>query len=387
VLAKIVHAGATLPSFELASQTLRLLADVSISGRHVGRLTEAIGAELVSRRDEQAEAHRTRKLETQVPNTPGVVAVEVDGGRYQRRTEGQGCGARDPQWREDKVACLVTLASQTHDTDPQPEPPDCFLDREHVGRLTQCPAACEPEVTGETAEPKPVCRSEPIDWQPERLVRTCVATTRDSEEFGRLVGAEATARNFESASRRAFVGDGQAYNWAIQKRWFSEYVPVVDFIHVLGYVWQAASATGEDDHQRWDRYVRWLRACWRGRVSEVLAELDAEQERIGEAPEDAEATDPRVVLARARGYLRNNAERMKYPVYRRSGLPVTSSWVESLIKEINYRVKGTEKFWNADGAECVLAVRAAVLCDDDRLAKHLTARPGSLFRRPIKKAA
>ena len=36
--------------------------------------------------------------------------------------------------------------------------------------------------------------------------------------------------------------------------------------------------------------------------------------------------------------------------------------IESLIKEINYRVKGTEKFWNRpDGAEHILQVRAASL--------------------------
>jgi hypothetical protein len=313
-----------------------------------------------------------------------VVAVEVDGGRYQRRAEGLGCGARDPQWREDKVACLVTLASTTHACDPQPEPPECFLDREHVRQMTQCPAANEPAIGGEATRTAPP--PERIDWQPERLVRTCVATTRDSEAFGRLVGAEAKARSFEAASRRAFVGDGQAYNWAIQRRWFAEYTPVVDFIHVLGYVWQAANATGGSEAGRWDRYVRWMRECWRGRVSEVLAELDAEQQRIGEPPDEAETTDPRVVLARVRGYVRNNAGRMNYPEYRQAGLPVTSSWVESLIKEINYRVKGTEKFWNEAGAESVLAVRAAVLCDDDRLAKHLAARPGSPFRRPIKTA-
>lgn len=386
MLAKIVHAGAALPSFELAAQTLRLLTDISISGRHVGRLTETIGAELVAERDEQAEAHRLCKLEARVPNAPSVVAVEVDGGRYQRRAEGQGCGARDPQWREDKVACLVTLASKTHDADPQPEPPDCFLDRKRVSRLTHCPAAAEPEIVGESAEPTPAPRPDSISWQPKRLVRTCVATTRDSEQFGRLVGAEAKARNFEAADRRAFVGDGQAYNWAIQRRWFARYVPVVDFIHVLGYVWQAARATGGSEAEQWDRYVRWLRGCWQGCVSEVLAEMDREQQRIGEAPEDAEATDPRVVLSRARGYLSNNTERMKYPEYRTAGLPVTSSWVESLIKEINYRVKGTEKFWNEHGAESVLVVRAAALCDDDRLAKHLAARPGCPFQRRAKAA-
>jgi hypothetical protein len=303
----------------------------------------------------------------------------VDGGRYQRRADGLGCGARDPQWREDKVACLVTLASKAHDTDPQPEPPECFLDRRHVANMTRCPAATEPEIAG--IGPPPTSPPERIDRQPERLVRTCVATTRDSDEFGRLVAAEAKARNFEAASRRAFVGDGQAYNWAIHKRWFAGYVPVVDFIHVLGYVWQAACAGGGSEAERWERYAHWVRGCWQGRVAEVVTELDAEQGRLGEPPEEVELTDPRVVLSRVRGYLRNNADRMRYPEYRQAGLPVTSSWVESLIKEINARVKGSEKFWNEQGAESVLAVRAAVLSDDDRLAKHLAARPGSPFHR------
>ena len=386
MLAKVVHAGAALPSFELAARTLRLLADISISGRHVGRLTELVGAEMVTRRDDQAEQHRTRQLGACVPNTPAVVAVEVDGGRYQRRAEGQGCGARSPQWREDKVACLVTLASDTREADPQPEPPECFLDREHVRSMTQCPRGDESGPTGENTPSAPGPAPAVIDWRPRRLVRTCVATTRDSEAFGRLVGAEARARNFEAAGRRAFVADGQAYNWAIQKRWFAGYTPVADFIHVLGYVWLAASATGTTEAERWDRYTRWMRGCWQGGVSDVVAELDAEQQRIGEPPEDAEATDPRVVLSRVRGYLANNAGRMNYPEYRTSGLPVTSSWVESLIKEVNYRVKGTEKFWNEDGAESVLAVRAAVLSDDDRLARHLAARPGCQFQRRTKAA-
>jgi hypothetical protein len=195
------------------------------------------------------------------------------------------------------------------------------------------------------------------------------------------------ARNFEAASRRAFVADGQAYNWSIQKRWFADYTPVVDFIHVLGYVWQAANATGGGEAEQWNRYARWMRDCWQGRVSDVLAELDREQERLGRAPDDAEPTDPRAALECVWGYLRNNTERMKYPEYRKAGLPVTSSWVESLIKEINYRVKGTEKFWNEAGAESVLQVRAAVLSDDERLAKHLAARPGSPFLRSPKKAA
>jgi len=64
---------------------------------------------------------------------------------------------------------------------------------------------------------------------------------------------------------------------------------------------------------------------------------------------------------------------MNYPGYRQQGLPVTSSLMESFVKEMNWRVKGTEKFWNApSGANPILALRAASLCDDERIEILLT---------------
>ena len=53
--------------------------------------------------------------------------------------------------------------------------------------------------------------------------------------------------------------------------------------------------------------------------------------------------------ADAVGYFQNNVSRMNYPAYRQQGLPTTSAHMESFVKEMNARVKGTEKFWN-DGA-------------------------------------
>jgi len=71
---------------------------------------------------------------------------------------------------------------------------------------------------------------------------------------------------------------------------------------------------------------------------------------------------------------------MDYPRYRQEGLPLTSAHMESLVKEIGYRVKGTEKFWNdGQSAESILQLRAAALCDDDRLGYHLRNRPGNPF--------
>jgi len=58
---------------------------------------------------------------------------------------------------------------------------------------------------------------------------------------------------------------------------------------------------------------------------------------------------------------------MNYPEYRRLGLPLTSSYVESTIKQIDRRVKGTEKFWCKDTSEAVLQLRADYLSDSQPL--------------------
>jgi len=93
-------------------------------------------------------------------------------------------------------------------------------------------------------------------------------------------------------------------------------------------------------------------------------------------------SDPRQVVSKSLTYLENNRTRMNYPEYRRQGLPTMSGLVESLIKQFNYRVKGTEKFWNRPGGiEAILQNRAAVLSDDNRLVNHIKNRPGRPFRR------
>lgn len=108
------------------------------------------------------------------------------------------------------------------------------------------------------------------------------------------------------------------------------------------------------------------------------------QGRIGPPPPEAADNDPRKIVATTITYLENNRLRMSYPAYRQVGLPVTTAWMESLVKEVDFRVKGTEMFWNdPEGAEAILQVRVPALSDDDRLSKYLHTRPGSPFtRRP-----
>ena len=92
--------------------------------------------------------------------------------------------------------------------------------------------------------------------------------------------------------------------------------------------------------------------------------------------------DPRRLVAEALSYLRNNEGRMDYPRYRQQGLPVTSSLAESLVGEFNARLKSKQKYWDRPGgAEAILQLRAAVLSEDDRLARFFAQRPGNPYRR------
>ena len=393
MLANIIFVGGDAKSFGQGEEYLRRLAELDITGRHVGRLTEKIGVEMARQRDADVAAYRRRELPAAVAATPSAVVVEVDGGRVQTRTPGQGFGVHEPHWREDKVACLCTLASQETAADPHREVPRCYLDRDYVRQLVDAVhgvpgSAKSTENLAANADPPPsVTEVEPTKktprWQPERLVRTVVATMEDSEAFGPMVAAEAQRRAFFASGRAAFVGDGQAYNWTIHRTWFPDFIDITDFVHAASYVYQAAHASTTVVENRWPTYVRWITAVWQGQVSSVLAELRVLVD--SSAPHDGGRL---ATLQESLTYLQNNESRMDYPRYRRLGLPMVSALVESLVKEINWRVKGTEKFWNDPaGAEAVLQVRAALLCQDDRLANYLAHRPGKLYRRDRARAA
>ena len=196
-----------------------------------------------------------------------------------------------------------------------------------------------------------------------------------------MMAAAADVRGFFQANKRAFLGDGQAYNWTIQQRWFPTFVAVVDFIHVIEYVYDAAKAVQTDPAARWQKYLHWTTACWQGRVGEVIDELMQWQSRqIPISDTDTKETDPRRVISTTTTYLKNNQSRMDYPAYRQNGFPVTSSLAESLVKQVNKRVKGTEMFWDdGPGGESILQLRAAVLSDGETLRRFVDTRPISPF--------
>jgi hypothetical protein len=388
---RMTFAAAETRSFERAVLVMRSVGDQPVSAKTIERVMHDVGWELAERRDADP---KTDDVLAQRPETPPDLAVvECDGGRIRTREPGHGPGVHRTTegWRETKNACLIRAKRKTFDDDPQPEPPDCFCDPKHVAKIAETEAlsvaaprpASSPEVTAKE-RPDGVSPLGDADWRPKRLVRTVLSSMASSKDFGKQMAREAKRRRFFEAAARAFLGDGLPWNWSIWKQHFPTFTAILDFIHVLSYLFLAAKAVHQKGEDAWSQYLVWMRGCWQGEVAQVLDELGRCQAKLGLPLKDTPEQDPRQVVAKTLTYLGNNRERMNYPEYRRQGLPVTTAWMESLVKEVNYRVKGTEMFWNdPEGAEAILQVRAAALCDDDRLDKHLRTRPGSPFtRRP-----
>jgi hypothetical protein len=377
-VAKIEYAGANEESFPKAAEALRRLAELSISDRHVERITERLGQERADQRDRQVEQMKAGQLAPAHPQPPRVVAIHLDAGKIQMRADDGKPGVRGAHWSDTKVACCLTYSAPKGNADPQPEPPAAFLDPPHVMRLCQeiQQVRSDPSTRPTAAKTGPPPAVEAVVEKPHRLVRTAVATLEGAEAFGWMVATEAMKRGFYDAPHRAIVGDGGNWIEPLGQMHFPGWVQVLDFLHLLVHLYAAATAAYRGQARlAWRLYERMLRAAWGGKVDQVQAALREQTERLGLPPPRAAEDDPRRIVAKSLAYVQKNADRMNYPQYRREGLPVTSAAVESLIKQFNQRVKGSEKFWLRGGAEAVLQVRAAFLSEDGRGEEFHSRRP------------
>jgi hypothetical protein len=304
-------------------------------------------------------------------------------------------GSKSQHWRESKVGWLASMSSPASKQDPCPDIPPHFLQPARIAKLvgelkakkaranaaeassafvpnpettSDAEAAAGVEAAAEAAADVEAAAEAEPSWDPPKVKqRKVVASRRPWKAFAPILAAAAWSLGFFAAPRRAFVGDGSTAVWGLWRRQFSTFVPILDFIHALSYVYAAALA-GRSFAEGWPIYVRWISWVWQGKASRVLEELKQRQQEVGKpSKEDKEGSVAKVVQG-ALTYLENHKGQMKYPEYRRDGLPLTSSHVESEIKRINYRVKGTEKFWSEEGAEWILQLRSDYLSDDKPMA-------------------
>jgi hypothetical protein len=381
VLRKVVYAGSHASSFQQASKDLREEAELEISEQRIMRATKRIGHERREQRDAAVEAWGKLPLPERQhsprPQVPQVACVEADGGRLQIRDrkateEERQATKRASFWREDKVGCLLSMTSMVSQEDPCPEIPLVFVDPRRMRKISrEIKGFCVPD------EEEPACSeavSQQRPGQPEVLVRSVVATREDVHAFGRMLAVAAWQRGFAAAPRKAFVADGQDAIWTVWRDYFSLSTPILDFIHAICYVFAAAVA-GRRLRESWPIYCQWAQWTWSGQVQLVIEALRARQQELGLPEKDESEETPRSKVASALRYLENQKSRMHYDQYRREGLPITSSHIESTIKQINRRVKGTEKFWSEGGAEALLQLGADYLSDTDPMPAFWRDRP------------
>jgi hypothetical protein len=373
LLRKITYLGGNCTSFNEAQRALAETLEITLSGRHIETLTERVGRELAAERDHLAQLWEQHQLpQPTVANAPEAVAVAVDDGKLHTRGENQPPGVYAPQWKNDKIACLMNVLPQWHAQDPMPNPPPAFTHRNRVEKLVaelghvrsspKQPLPLPAEPSPDTPKPKKDVPKKHLS--PDILVRSCIATHTQPDAFGAMVASEAHLRRFYEAKEAVFLGDGSPGNWTLQELYFPEFLPLLDVVHLIEHLFAAAKA---GHHQvEWPLYLRLLRAAWAGKPDCVVSLLNDKANLLGPPSDTATEDDPRQVVAKTIGYVSNNRMRMDYPRARRIGLPITTSHVESLINTFNFRVKAAGKFWCPANAEAILQVRAARLSQTNR---------------------
>jgi hypothetical protein len=378
------------PSFAAGSADLLDYLELQVDAKQVERVAERIGAARVAERDAAVAEYMSlplaeRKGQPAAVAVPAVAAVFADGGRLQIRG-GRMAGAaaaagedadavptpddqhRGKHWRENKVGLCTPMTSVAQETDPCPEVPAAFVDPTRIAKLarelktkkaaTVASAAAAPATAPEQADEALRGHGTAAVWEPPQVQdKHLVATRRPWADFGPMLATQAWQLGFFQAPRQAFVGDGSDNVWAVWRRHFASFVAILDIIHAISYLFAAAMA-GRPFAVGWPCYVRGMTWVWQGAVEKVIAELADRQAELGTPQDDDGDTHPRVVVSAALRYLQNHKDKMRYPEYRRQGLPITSSYVESAVKQFNQRVKGTEKFWTEAGAEALLQLRA-----------------------------
>jgi hypothetical protein len=382
VLQKLCKYSQMLRSFPQAREVLLDSLPVNPTLWQVWEEAERVGADLVRRRENEIQEMMHGRAPEGPPNPPDLLVISADGARLQDRERPPG-----ERWCEYKAAVLYRATREEDARDgerPDPQP------RPHWKYTT---------VLGKRQKPgEKTCRD------PEPEVKTFTATTRKIDRFPLIVELEARRRGLMRAKELAFIGDGGDFVWTasrevtkMRRKAGKRVTEILDLTHANSHLVEAAKAAWGADTD--GSGVEWLNSrleeLWAGKAEKLIAELEKKAEELGPRPErkkrcaaplgpedlgvrgkpigEDEHLSPVVVLWRCRDYFAKNRERIRYDEFRRKGLPLYSTHVESGVKQTNERVKGANKSWLLEHAEEMLALRCQALSEDARWKKYWDA--------------
>jgi hypothetical protein len=300
--------------FQHGRQQMKLLADLELTAKAVERGAEAIGGNIAAREQEQIQRAMQLDLPMVVGQPVPLLYVQMDGtgvpvvkketlGR-KGKTEGQPAHTR-----EVKLGCVFTQ-------------------------------------TG---------------WDPEGYaIRDVDSTTytgaiETAEEFGKRLYVEAWKRGWSRAEKKVVIGDGAEWIWNLAQQHFPGAVQIVDLYHARQHLWELARKLYPKDpvHQKVWMKVHQNRLLDKGKIEKLVLSL---RSIVPTNAEDIEA-----IRAEA-DYFSRNAERMRYPKFRRQHFFVGSGVIEAGCKTvIGSRLKQSGMFWTVRGANAIIALRCCHL--------------------------
>ena len=300
--------------FDHGREQMKVLADLEVTTKSVERTAEAIGADIA--RLEQAEIQKALQLD--LPVMAGepipVMYVQVDGtGVPVVKKETLGRPGKNPgqpaHTREAKLGCVFTQT--TWDSEGY--------------------ALRHPDST------------------------TYTGAIETAEEFGRRIYAEAWRRGWGRAAQKVALGDGADWIWNLVAEHFPGTTQIVDLYHARQHLWDVVRALHPNDSVKQKAWMKihQKRLLDQGKIERLVRRLRA-----------TESGNPEVAqkIRTEADYFEKNAQRMRYPLFRRQHLFVGSGVIEAGCKTvIGSRLKRSGMFWTVRGANAVLALRCCLL--------------------------
>jgi hypothetical protein len=201
----------------------------------------------------------------------------------------------------------------------------------------------------------------PLPDQRPRPIHKELRATLDGKAVAMTrLAARAQRRDGPRIRDRVALTDGaEALQDQVQAA-LPDYTLVLDIIHAVEYLWDAANAVLGERHPERTTWVRThLLALLHGRADDVVTALDAL------AADPARTPTQQTAIARTARYYRRNAPYMHYDQYLARGWPIGTGVIESacghLVKD---RMEQAGMRWTKDGAHAILDLRAVRLTDD-----------------------
>lgn len=191
---------------------------------------------------------------------------------------------------------------------------------------------------------------------------------------------DAVLRNSQNTRPTAVLIDGQLWLQTLVEKGLDEiddYVVILDIIHVITYLYNAAHVFHQENSREAKQYVhKQLVKILQGNVGRVIGSMRQSLTKQDLSNNKSKALKKVIV------YLDNHRSIMHYHEYLKEGFPIGTGVVESACKSVvKCRMEGSGMRWSIDGAEAMIQLRAVYTSHywDDYLDFHSDTQHNKLY--------